>query len=122
MRPRPRPINLGACIRTVSGAPPVRVAVVESEACHFCADAQHVLREAAARYPVEVRTVDVRSPEGEELMQAHRATMSPLVLLDGEFFSNGRLPRRKLAKVLAQRFAEPTARRNAAAWGGAHHG
>ncbi len=122
MRTRPRPANQGTGTRTVSGVLPARVTVVESEAWHFCADAQHVLLEAAASYPVEVRTVDVRSPKGEELMQAHRATMSPLVLLDGEFFSNGRLPRRKLAEVLGQRFAEPTTTDDAAARGGVHHG
>jgi len=41
------------------------------------------------------------------LVQKYRASMSPLVLLDGEFFSHGRLPRRKLAKRLQQRFGEP---------------
>ena len=30
--------------------------------------------------------------------------MSPLILLDGAYFSSGRLPRRKLAKVLDKRF------------------
>lgn len=108
MRTRPRPTDPSTATRTVLAASPVRVTVVESEACHFCADAHQVLLEASANYPLEVRTVDVRSPEGEELMQTHRATMSPLVLLDGEFFSNGRLPRRKLVKALGQRFGEPT--------------
>lgn len=106
---------------TSPGASPVHVTVVESEACHFCVDAHRVLLETAARYPVEVRTVDVRSAEGGELMQKHRATMSPLVLVDGAFFSTGRLPRRKLAHVLAQRFAAPTAG-DLAARGGANHG
>lgn len=107
MRTRPRPSDP----RSDAGADPVvlaRFTVVESEACHFCDDARQVLRQVAARYPIEVRTIDVRSPEGERLMRAHRAAMSPLVLLDGAFFSNGRLPRRKLAKVLGQRPTEPT--------------
>jgi hypothetical protein len=30
--------------------------------------------------------------------------MSPLVLLDGTFFSSGRLPRRKLEKLLSGRY------------------
>jgi hypothetical protein len=38
-------------------------------------------------------------------MQAHGAAMSPLVLLDGEFISAGRLPRGKLRKLLAAREA-----------------
>ena len=84
-------------------ADPVRITVVESEACHFCEDAHRALTDLAACYPLTVETLDVRSEVGQRLMQVHRASMSPLVLLDGEFFSHGRLPRRKLAKVLAQR-------------------
>jgi glutaredoxin len=82
---------------------PTRITVVESEACHFCEDAHRALSELAARYPLTVETVDVRSEPGHRLMRVHRASMSPLVLMDGEFFSHGRLPRRKLAKLLKQR-------------------
>lgn len=84
---------------------PVRTTLVVSEACHFCEDAHRALAELAATYPIAVETVDVRSETGQRLMQTHRAPMSPLALLDGDFFSHGRLPRRKLAKVLAQRRA-----------------
>lgn len=87
-----------------SSLEPVHVTVVESEACHFCADAQHELTRLAATFPLTVDTVDMRSAAGRDLMTRHRAAMSPLVLLDGAFFSSGRLPRRKLAKVLDQRF------------------
>lgn len=83
---------------------PVTVTVVESDSCHFCVDAQHVLADAAVRFPLEVRAVDVCSGEGQDLMRSHRAAMSPLVLLDGAFFSQGRLSRHKLEKVLGQRF------------------
>lgn len=85
-------------------AGPVQVTVVESEACHFCADAHEVLSGFAARYPITVDIVDVRSEPGQLLMARHRAPMSPLVLVDGEFFSSGRLPRRKLEKQLTTRF------------------
>jgi hypothetical protein len=49
--------------------------------------------------------VDIRSPEGLALVQTHRPVMNPLVLLDGEFFSSGRLSRGKLRKALAERCA-----------------
>lgn len=95
-----------------SGAPPVGVTVVESGACHFCDDAHRVLEELGRTYPLCVEAVDVRSEEGQRLMRQHRASMSPLVLLDGDFFSHGRLPRRKLTKTLAQRYgAAPRATR-----------
>ena len=92
--------------------PPARVTVVESEACHFCADAHRVLADFAVDYPLEVDTVDVRSEAGWLLMARHRATMSPRVLIDGTTFSNGRLPRRKLAKHLAERYGAPAAARS----------
>lgn len=82
---------------------PARVTVVESEVCHFCEDAHRVLGELADNYSLTVETVDVRSETGQRLMRVHRASMSPLVLVDGEFFSHGRLPRRKLVKLLEQR-------------------
>jgi glutaredoxin len=100
MRTRRLPEDVG----TQQGSVPVTVTVVESESCHYCADAQQVIADAAARFPVDVRTVDVRSREGQSLMHTHRAAMSPLVLLDGVFFSHGRLSRHKLEKVLCRRF------------------
>ena len=99
--------------------PPALVTVVESEACHFCVDAHRVLADVAVDYPLEVHTVDVRSETGRLLMARHRATMSPLVLIDGVFFSNGRPPRRKLAKYLAQRYGASAAARSVRS-GGPH--
>lgn len=83
------------------------VTIVVAPACHLCARAHEALAELAASYPLVVATVDVRTAMGMFLVQKYRASMSPLVLLDGEFFSHGRLPRRKLAKRLQQRFGEP---------------
>lgn len=106
--------------RTQGAAPsPALVTVVESEACHFCADAHRVLTDLAVDYPLVVDTVDIRSQTGRQLMARHRAAMSPLVLIDGAFFSNGRLPRRKLAKFLSQRFGAPAGVRSSRG-GGAH--
>lgn len=82
---------------------PVQITVVESPACHFCADAHHALAALATNYAIRVETIDMRSEIGRALIAQHRAPMSPLVLLDGKFFSSGRLPRRKLEKTLSGR-------------------
>ena len=79
------------------------ITVVHSPACHFCDDAQRVLAEFAAEYPLAVELVDAGEPRGQALVAVHRAPMFPLVLVDGVFFSVGRLPRKKLRKVLAAR-------------------
>ena len=86
----------------------VRVTVVEAPSCHFCADAHEALQRLADDgHVLEVTTVDVRDPAGQALLRRHGAALSPLVLVDGAFFSQGRLPRRKLARYLHQVGANP---------------
>ncbi|NMR21571.1 glutaredoxin [Cellulomonas fimi] len=92
---------------TVPVPPPLVVTVVRAPACHFCADAEQVLGELGRDYPLTVRTLEVASPEGRNLVAEHRAAMAPLVLLDGQYFSSGRLPRKKLLKELQARAGSP---------------
>lgn len=82
---------------------PVTVTVVHAPACHFCEDAEEVLRGLSADGALDVRVVALESTEGAELTARHRPAMSPLVLVDGEFFSSGRLPRKKLTRLLRSR-------------------
>ena len=86
---------------------PVRITVVTAAACHFCDDAQAVLAELAQAYPLAMRQVAADSPDGQALLHAHGAGMFPLVLVVGAFFSAGRLPRRKLARLLTQPASTP---------------
>lgn len=81
--------------------PPLAVTVVHAPACHFCEDAERELANLSQRFAIDVRRVEVDSPEGRALVAHHRPAMNPLVLLDGGFFSTGRLPRKKLTKLLA---------------------
>ena len=77
--------------------------VVHTDACHFCEDARAALAELGRDLPVRVESISATSPAGVELVREHRPAMFPLVLLDGTYFSAGRLPRRKLWKVLRER-------------------
>ena len=83
----------------------VAVTVVHSPACHFCDDARAVLAEFANEFPLTVEYLACTEPRGAALIREHRAGMYPLVLLDGGFFSAGRLPRKKLRAQLTARFA-----------------
>ena len=83
-------------------AVPVVVTLVEAPACHLCEDAKAALTVLAQMYPMTVHVVSIGGEPGRTLMQQHRAPMSPLVLLDGQYFSSGRLPRRKLERRLAK--------------------
>ena len=81
---------------------PIVVTLVDAPACHLCEDAKSTLSALAQSYPMTVQVVSIGSETGHALMQQHRAPMSPLVLLDEQYFSSGRLPRRKLERRLAQ--------------------
>lgn len=79
---------------------PPEVTVVVSPGCHFCADAESAIAEISRDYPVRVTRVGITSPEGSDMIQQFGAAMSPLVLLDGEFVSSGRLSRGRLRRLL----------------------
>jgi thiol-disulfide isomerase/thioredoxin len=79
---------------------PVEIAVVQAPGCHFCDDAQEAIEALAAQYPLRLRLIDIYGTEGQRLVHVHRPWMNPLVLVDGEFFSAGRLPRGKLRRLL----------------------
>jgi thiol-disulfide isomerase/thioredoxin len=81
-------------------AAPVEITIVQAPGCHFCDDAHEAVQGLAADYPVSLRLVDVRSDQGLRLVGRHRPAMNPLVLVNGDFFSAGRLPRGKLRKLL----------------------
>lgn len=82
------------------GSPMTGVVVLTSPACHFCADAIEALRELSHEFPLEVVELDIRSPEGRVVLDRFRPSMSPAVLVNGDLFSSGRLPRKKLRRLL----------------------
>ncbi|WP_228489265.1 glutaredoxin family protein [Raineyella fluvialis] len=82
------------------------VTIVESEACHVCAEANTVLADLGGEFPLAVERIDARSREGAALLQELRAAMTPLVLLDGAYVSSGRLSRRRLRRLLRARTRE----------------
>ena len=92
----------------MTAIPPV-VTVVHAPGCHYCDDAERVLADLAVQVPLDVRLVPSTSVAGLRLVAAHRPAMFPLVLVDGEFFSAGRLPHRRLRTVLASRAGVPAA-------------
>jgi hypothetical protein len=83
----------------------VRITLVPSPACHFCEDAEQALADLAATFTFELEIVPIDSTRGARLVAEHRPALNPLVLVDGAYFSAGRLPRKKLAKLLTARGA-----------------
>lgn len=81
------------------------ITVVHAPACHYCADADNALTELGRETPMRVVLVEADSPTGSALIGRYRPTMFPLVLVDAAYFSQGRLPVRKLRALLAARAA-----------------
>ena len=88
-----------------SASSTVRVTVVHAPACHFCDDARTTLAKLADTYAIDVELIEAGSDRGRGLLAEHRAGMFPLVLIDEAYFSVGRLPRKKLRKLLDARSA-----------------
>lgn len=86
----------------MTSAGPAMVTVVTARGCHLCEDAAQALAALGRVCPLAVQEVAAHSPAGQALVLEHGTGLFPLVLVDGAFFSAGRLPRRKLARRLAQ--------------------
>ncbi len=71
--------------------------------CSLCEQAEGVLRQLQSEGVIEVETVDLASPEGQRLWAAARVPFPPVLFLDDEPFSFGRLSERKLRRELARR-------------------
>jgi len=78
----------------------LEVVVVRSPACHLCEDALESLAELAKAYPFDVRVLEIDSDEGRAIVTRYRPALSPAVVIDGRLFSSGRLPSKKLRRVL----------------------
>ncbi len=74
----------------------VDVLVVTSPACHLCEEALEVLGELASEYGLTVRETPIGSVEGQAAFERFHPPLPPFVVIDGELFSSGRLPRKKL--------------------------
>ena len=75
------------------------ITIVHTSACHFCLDALDTL--AGLGDQLQVDSIEADSVAGMALVDTHRPTMFPLVLVDGAFFSQGRLPRHKMRAMLS---------------------
>ena len=76
------------------------VLLLTKEDCHFCDQAKDVLARLGNDYDLSVREVALESDEGRNLALRSGAPFPPVVFLNDEPFSYGRLSERKLRKAL----------------------
>lgn len=77
------------------------IVLLTKEDCHFCEQAKDVLARLGRDYDLSVRELQLESDEGQTLAARSGALFPPVVFLNGEAFSYGRLSERKLRKALA---------------------
>lgn len=77
----------------------LEVTLVHATACHLCDDAEAAIADLATRVPLRLAQLDAASESGRRLLAEHRAGMLPLLLIDGRFFSFGRVPRGALNRI-----------------------
>ena len=76
------------------------VLLLTKEDCHFCEQAKDVLARLGGDYDLRVREVALESDEGRSLALCSGAPFPPVIFLNDEPFSYGRLSERKLRKAL----------------------
>lgn len=76
------------------------VLLLTKEDCHFCEQAKDVLARLGGDYELRVREVALESEEGRSLALRSGAPFPPVIFLNEEPFSYGRLSERKLRKAL----------------------
>lgn len=77
------------------------VLLLTRDDCHFCEHAKGVLGRLQGEYELDVRELPLDSREGRELAERSGALFPPVIFVNGEAFSYGRLSERKLRKALA---------------------
>lgn len=76
------------------------VVLLTKEDCGLCDQANGVLARLSVELALSVREVRLDSEEGFELAREAPAPFPPIVLVDGQPFSYGRLSERRLRKAL----------------------
>lgn len=81
----------------------IAVLLLTQEHCGFCEQAKEILDRLSREYWLSVSTLDMGSPQGQEIAMKGGLLFPPGVLIDGEPFSYGRLSERKLHRELDRR-------------------
>ena len=68
--------------------------------CASCEHAKTVLDRVGADYPLQVETLDLRSPRGTALARDSGGWFAPILLVAGTPFSHGRLSEKQLRREL----------------------
>ncbi len=86
---------------------PAQITLLTQPSCSMCTHAKSVLHRLKQEYRLSIQELDLTSPDGQQLASRAGVMFAPGLLLDGQMFSFGRVPERKLRRALDRRQAEP---------------
>ena len=84
----------------------IDVLILVQENCHFSRDAKALLARLAREYPLRIRTLDMRTPQGEWFALEARVLFPPGILLQGIPLCSGRPSEGKLRRGIERLLAE----------------
>jgi glutaredoxin len=79
------------------------VTLLTQRSCTFCEHAKETLARLGEEQAFETEEVSLETEQGRALGERHGILFAPGVLVDGTFFSFGRLSERKLRRALQRR-------------------
>ena len=92
------------------------VTLLTQTSCSFCEQAKETLAQLSQEQDFETEEISLETEDGRALGERHGVLFAPGILVDGDFFSFGRLSERKLRRELQRRNDVPHDHRGTS-WG-----
>jgi glutaredoxin len=81
----------------------MEVVLLTQQDCSYCDQAKVLLDRLSAEYAFSVATIELDTPEGQQLAESGEVMFPPGIFISGEPFSYGRPSERKLHRELDRR-------------------
>ena len=78
----------------------MNILLLTQENCHFCDMAKEMLDRLSSEYNFSVSTIDLNTPEGQEIALQAGVLFPPGILISGKPFSYGRPSEKKFRREL----------------------
>jgi len=78
----------------------INVTVLTQPSCAYCDQAKEILSRLAPDYSLDINEIGLLTEDGRKLAVANGVMFAPGILIDGKFFSFGRLSEKKLKSKL----------------------
>lgn len=78
-----------------------KIQLLTMSGCHNCEVAKKIFDEIVLDFPnVEIKEIDIITPEGQEFVQKYSIMSSPGIVINGKLFSTGGVDKKRLVEKL----------------------